>query len=73
MGYLEIHRPDGTIIYLGDPQPMHTEKIEVCDTCNEPRAESEMMKTNLATKYEQSLGIDDVIWECYRCKGVNKS
>ena len=52
---------------------MHTEKIEVCDTCNEPRAESEMVKINMATKYEQSLGIDDVIWECYRCKGVNKS
>lgn len=73
MGYIEIHRPDGTIIYLGEPQPMHTERIEVCDVCNEPREESEMVKTNLASKEEQKLGINEVIWQCKSCYGVNKS
>jgi hypothetical protein len=73
MGYIEIHKPDGTIIYLGEPQPMHTEKIEVCDVCNEPKPEHDLIKIKLGTRYEQSLGIDDAIWQCSGCKGVNKS
>ncbi len=71
MGYLRITRPDGTEIVFGEEEEI--ELFEVCDTCNEPRAESEMIKINMATTYEQSLGINDVVWECFRCKGVNKS
>lgn len=73
MGYIEIIKPDGTIIYLGDPQPMHTEKIEVCDVCNEPKPEHDLIKIKLNNGHEQSLGMDDAIWQCSRCKGVNKS
>ena len=73
MGYIEIHKPDGTIIYLGEPQPMHIEKIEVCDTCNEPKPEHDLIKIKLGTTYEQKLGIDDAVWQCSGCKGVNKS
>jgi hypothetical protein len=71
MGYLRITRPDGTEIVFGEEDDI--EVFEVCDLCNEPRAESEMVKTNLATTDEQKLGINDVIWECFSCKGVNKS
>lgn len=73
MGYIEIHKPDGTIISLGEPQPMHSEKIEICDTCNEPKPEHDLIKIKLGTTYEQKLGVDEAIWQCSQCKGVNKS
>lgn len=73
MGYIEIHKADGTINYLGDPMPMHSEKIEICDTCNEPKPEHDLIKIKLGTTYEQKLGIDDAIWKCAKCAGVNKS
>ena len=73
MGYIEIHKPDGTITYLGKPQPMHTERIETCDVCNEPKPESDLIKIKLGTREEQKLGIDDAVWKCSKCHGVNKS
>ena len=70
MGYIEIHKPDGTIIYLGEPQPMHTERIETCDICNEPKPESDLIKIKLGTGEEQKLGIDDAVWKCSKCHGA---
>ena len=70
MGYIEIHNPDGTIIYLGEPQPMHIERIETCDVCNEPKPESDLIKIKLGTREEQKLGIDDAVWKCSKCHGV---
>lgn len=66
MGYIEIHKPDGTIIYLGEPQPMHpAEKIEICDMCNEPKPEHDL----------KDVGSPETgqIWECSKCKARNKS
>ena len=66
MGYIEIHRPDGTIIYLGEPEPLYpAELIEICDMCNEPRPEHDLK--NVGGKG------NEVIWECSKCHARNKS
>lgn len=66
MGYIEIHRPDGTILYLGDPQPLHpAELIEICDMCNEPKPMSDLK--NMGNSKTEA------IWECSKCHAKNKS
>ena len=71
MGYLRITRPDGTEIIFGEDDEMII--YEVCDVCNEPKPSDDLTKVNLGTTYEQTLGIDDAIWQCSKCHGVNKS
>ena len=71
MGYLRITRPDGTEIIFGEEDDVVV--YEVCDTCNEPKPEQDLIKTNIGTTYEQTLGITDAVWECSSCHGVNKS
>lgn len=66
MGYIEIHRPDGTIIYLGEPQPLHAaELIEICDMCNEPKPASDLKNMGVSAT--------EAIWECSKCHARNKS